>query len=130
MEHRDGNGAQCVLTFQNDTGSVVFEWQQAGPAVVTVADQAWRFSSNGPLPVAMRVGDTWLSNGGNSAVLEAEAHGNAVTFPVRQPVEALLGPADRIEVLIKGARLTLALDRERIGPLLDRTRQCREVIRH
>jgi hypothetical protein len=79
--------------------------------------------------VAMQIGDVWLSNGGNSAIIEGVGHGNAVTFPISQPVEDLLRPATQIKVQIKGSTLYIPLNQSKVATLLDHAKQCRDVIR-
>jgi hypothetical protein len=129
MEHRDGNAADCTLTFRGDNGIVVFTWDGAGGTSATVVDPDWQLPDNQPLPVAMQLGEVWLSNGGNSAVIEGQGHGNVVTFHVAQEIEPLLAPADRIEVRVRAGTLSVALNRAKLSAVLDRTRQCLDVIR-
>ncbi|OYV34298.1 MAG: hypothetical protein B7Z80_21570 [Rhodospirillales bacterium 20-64-7] len=128
MEHRDENGANCTLTFQSDGSSVVFEWKSTSQPTVTVVNLDWQFPDNWRVPVAMQVGDVWLSNGADSAVIDAVAHGNAITFPVLQPVEPLLAQAGNIEVRAKAGTLRMPLDHVKMEALLDHVQQCRDVI--
>ena len=128
-EHRDDNGADCSLTFQNDAGNVVFRWDGSGAVSVTAIDWNWELPDDWRVPVAMRIGDTWLSNAGNSAVITGVGHGNTVSFPISQSVEGLLRPAERIEVQITGATLSITLDHPKVGTLLDRVHMCRDVAR-
>lgn len=128
MEHRDENGADCTLSFQADGSSVIFEWRGRGQPTVTVVNLNWQFPDNWQVPVAMQVGDVWLSNGADSAVIDAIAHGNAVTFPVMQPVEPLLRSASQIEVRAKAGTLKVPLDPVKLPALLDHAQQCRDVI--
>jgi hypothetical protein len=129
-EHRDENGANCALTFQSDAGSVVFEWQNAGGTSVTAIDWTWELPAGWRMPVAMQIGDIWLSNGGNSAIIEGVAHGNTVQFPISQPVDELLRPAEQIQVQIKGSTLSVPINRSKLATLLDRAKQCRDGISH
>ena len=129
MEHREGNTADCTLTFRGDNGIVVFHWDGMGGTSATVVDPDWQLPDDRPLPVAMQVGDVWLSNGANSAVIEGQGHGNVVTFPLAQTIESLLAPAQRIEVRVRAGTLSIVLNRAKIPTVLDRTRQCLEVIR-
>jgi hypothetical protein len=129
MEHRDENGANCALTLQSDAGNVVFEWRDAGRVSVTAINWSWELPADWHLPVAIQIGDVWLSNGGNSAIIQGVSHGNSVTFPISQPVDALLRPAGQIQVQIKGSTLSIPLNRTRVSTLLDHAQQCRDVIK-
>jgi hypothetical protein len=128
-EHRDENGANCTLTFQGDAGNVVFEWRGGGGASVTAINWGWELPADWRLPVAMQVGNVWLSNGGNSAIIEGVSHGNTVTFPVTQPTDELLRSAGQIQVQIKGSTLSIPLGHTRVSSLLDHAKQCRDVIK-
>ncbi|HYZ23713.1 MAG TPA: hypothetical protein VE690_16310 [Rhodopila sp.] len=128
-EHREDNAAACTLTFRGDNGTIAFNWEGTGRTSVTVIDPDWQLSDDQPLPVAMQVGDVWLSNGGNSAVIEGQGHGSVITFHVAQEIEPLLAPADRIEVRVRAGTLSVALNRSKLSTVLDRTRRCLGVIR-
>jgi hypothetical protein len=127
-EHRDQTSANCSLMLYDDGGSVVFEWNDPQRTLVTAIDWSWQFPVDWKLPVAMQVGDVWLSNGGDSAIIEAVGHGNAVSFAVNQSVDDLLRPADHVAVRTRDAQLSIKLNQAKIGIVLLRARQCRDVI--
>jgi hypothetical protein len=112
----------------NDAGSVVFEWTDSGRILVTAIDRTWQFPRHGSLPVAMQLGDVWLSNGGDSAIIQGVGHGNTVNFVVKQPVDSVLRPADHVEVRTRSGQLSIRLDHSKIGILLARARLCRDLI--
>jgi ribosomal protein S8 len=76
----------------------------------------------------MQFGDAWLSNGGDSAVIEAVGHGTAVAFETHQAVDDLLRPADHIVVRTKDGVMSIKLKRDKVGVLLARTQECRRSI--
>ena len=127
-EHRDQTNANCSLMLYNDEGSVVFEWDGPGNTSVTAIDWNWQFPADWKLPVAVQVGDVWLSNGGNSAVIQAVGHGNTVSFAVDQPVDDLLRPADHVKVRTRNGELSINLNQSKVDALLSGARQCRDVI--
>jgi hypothetical protein len=128
-EHRDESGTNCSLMLYNDEGSVVFEWQDPGRTSVTAIDWGWQFPNDWQLPVAVQLGDVWLSTGGDSAIIQAVGHGNSVSFAVNQPVDDLLRPADHVEVRTRNGQLSIKLNQVRVGALLTGARQCRDLIR-
>ena len=128
-EHRDQTGATCSLMFYDNSGSVVFEWSDPGRTLVTAVDWNWQFPEDWKLPVAMQVGDVWLSNNGDSAIIPAVGHGNTVSFSVNQPVENLLASASHIETKTTGGQLSINLRQTKVGVLLAHAQQCRDVIR-
>jgi hypothetical protein len=124
-EHQDGDSIGCVLMLYNDAGSVTFEWDNSGRTLVTAINWDWQLPDNWRVPVAMQFGDAWLSNGGDSAVIEGVGHGSAVAFTTDQAVDALLRPADRIVVRTRGGEMSIALKADKVGVLLSRTHECR-----
>jgi hypothetical protein len=128
-QHRDETGTNCSLMLYNDEGSVIFEWVDPGTTSVTAVDWNWQFPSDWRLPVAVQLGDVWLSNGGDSAIIQAVGHGNAVTFAVNQPIDDLLGPADHVQIRTKNGELSIKLNQAKTGTLLSHARQCRELVR-
>ncbi len=113
----------------NDSGSVTFQWNDPNRTLVTAINWNWQLPDNWRVPVAMQVGDAWLSNGGDSAVIDAVGHGNAVAFETRQPVDDLLRPADHIAVRTKDGEMSIKLKRDKVDVLLARTQACRQAIR-
>lgn len=128
-EHRDAVDSGCSLMLYDDSGSVTFEWDDPGRTVVTAIDWNWQLPDNWNVPVAMRFGDAWLSNGSDSAVIEAVGHGNSVAFTTDQAVDDLLRPADHIVVKTRDGEMSIPLRRDKVGVLLARTQACREAIR-
>ena len=127
-EHRDQTGATCSLMLYDQAGSVVFEWTNPDRILVTAIDWNWQFPADWKLPVAMQVGDVWLSSGGDSAVLQAVAHGNAVTFTSDQSVDGLLSTADHVVVKTTDSQLAIKLNQIKMGALLSHLGQCRDVM--
>jgi hypothetical protein len=128
LEHRDDTGANCSLMLYDDNGSVVFQWDGTSKTLVTAIDWRWQFPDNWALPVAVQLGDVWLSEGGNSVVIQAVGHGNAVSFSVNQSIDALLHPIDHILVRITNGQLLIALNPGKIITLLLHAKQCSDVI--
>ncbi|HEY0183641.1 MAG TPA: hypothetical protein VGC09_12615 [Rhodopila sp.] len=128
-QHRDERGANCSLMLYDDDGSVVFRWDDQGRTLVTAIDWNWQFPDDSKVPVAMQLGDEWLSNASYSAVIQAVAHGNAVSFTADRPVDDLLRPAHHVVVRTTGAQLSIQLNPGKIDTLLERARRCRDVIR-
>lgn len=128
VEHKDDRGAACSLLLYDDNGGVSFEWDDANRIVVTATNWNWQLPDNWTVPVAMRFGDVWLSNRGNSAVIEATSHGNAVVFTTDRPIEDLLRPAEAVFVKTGDGEMAIQVRREKIGALLSRAEQCRHAI--
>jgi hypothetical protein len=127
-EHRNASNTDCSLMLYDDAGSVTFEWNDPNRTLVTAINWNWQLPDNWTVPVAMQLGDAWLSNGGDSAVIEAVGHGNAVAFETHQAVDDLLRPADHIEVRTKFGEMSIKLKRDKVGVLLARAQECRRLI--
>jgi hypothetical protein len=127
-QHRDDTDESCSLMLYDDDGSVVFKWNRPDQTFVTAIDWSWQFPNDWTVPVAIQLGDTWLSNGGDSAIIQAVAHGNAVSFSVNQPVDDLLRPADHAVIRTTSSELSIKLNRAKVGVLISRARLCREAI--
>ena len=127
-EHQDESGASCSLMLYNDDGSVVFQWADTGRTLVTAIDWNWQFPDDSTLPVAMQLGDVWLSNGGDSAIIQGVGHGNTVSFPAKQRVDDILRPADHVAVRTTSSEFSITLNRSKVGVLLSRARLCRDAI--
>lgn len=127
-EHRDQQGASCSLTFFNDNGTVAFQWDKNGETSLTANDRAWNFRDDPHVPVAVQVGGTWLSNGGNSAIIDASANGDTITAQLTHPPDGLLVTADRVEVKTATDTLSIAVSPFRLGRIVDRLRRCQAVI--
>lgn len=126
-EHRNAGDTDCSLMLYDDAGSVTFQWDDPHRTLVTAINWNWQLPDNWKVPVAMQFGDIWLSNGGDSAVIEAVAHGNAVAFATNQAVDELLRPADHIAVRTKDGEMSIKLKRDKVGVLLARAQECRRV---
>ncbi len=127
MEHRDQTTASCSLTFYDEKGSVTFEWDRPGKVLVTATNGKWQFRDDRNTPVAMQVGNVWLSNHDASVVIEAVGHGNGIAFATDQAVVDLLQPADHIVVRTTKADMSIVLNRDKLGTLLTRLRKCRDA---
>ncbi len=128
-EHRDASDTGCSLMFYDDAGSVTFEWNDPSRTLVTAINWNWQFPDQWNVPVAMEFGDAWLSNGGDSAVIDGIGHGNAVAFTTDQSVDDLLRPADHIAVRTRDGEMSIRLRRDKVGTLLARTAACRQAIK-
>jgi hypothetical protein len=126
-QHQSAGDTGCSLMLYDDAGSVTFEWDDPGRTLVTAINWNWQLPDNWKVPVAMQFGDAWLSNGGDSAVIEAVGHGNAVAFATDQPVDDLLRPADHIAVRTRDGEMSIKLSRDKVGVLLARTQECRRM---
>jgi hypothetical protein len=127
-EHRDQNGASCALTFLGNQGSVAFQWDSAGRTLLIARDQDWDFPDNPHMPVAVRVGDTWLSNGGNSAIIDAAADGRNITAGLSQPIDALLPDAGHVQVKTAANTLSISIDPWRLTNIVARLKRCQAVL--
>src|SRR5271166_6514638 len=127
-EHRGQTAASCSLMLYDDSGSVIFEWDDPGRTFVTATDRNWQFTDDGKMPAAIQLGDVWLSNSGGSVIIEAVGHGTSVSFTVTQPIDDLLRSADHIGVKTIPADLSIKLNPAKIRVLLSRARDCRDVI--
>jgi hypothetical protein len=128
-EHRDQSAASCSLMLYDNAGSVTFQWDDPGRTLVTAVDWNWEFPDNWKIPVAMQLGNVWLSNHGGSAVIDTVGHGNAVAFATDQSVDDLLQPADHIVVRTKDSDLSINLLHSKVTVLLSRWHDCRDAIR-
>jgi hypothetical protein len=128
-EHRDATNAVCSLMLYNDAGSVTFEWEDPGRTLVTAINWNWQVPDNWNVPLALQIGDAWLSNGRDSAVIQAVGHGNAVAFTTEQPVDDLLRPADHIAVRTGEGEMSIKLRPDKVRVLLAQTAACRRVIK-
>jgi hypothetical protein len=127
-EHRNESEAGCSLMLYDNNGSVTFEWADPNRILVTAINWDWQLPDNWKVPIAMQLGDDWLSNGGNSAIIEAVGHGSAVAFATDRPVDDLLRPADHITVKTSDGEMSIRLRRDKLGVLLARAHECRQVI--
>src|SRR5208283_292755 len=50
MEHRDQAAASCSLMLYDDSGSVIFAWDDPGRTFVTAIDRNWQFPDDGKMP--------------------------------------------------------------------------------
>lgn len=114
--------------FYDRDGSVVFDWDKMGSTHVTAVDWNWQLPEGWHMPVAMQLGDVWLSNGGNSAIIQAVGHGNAVNFQMDQHVDDLLRTADHVVVKTTYGELSVHLNKAKTAVLLTRTGLCRTAI--
>lgn len=128
VEHRDQNPASCSLMFYGDDGNIIFDWDASGKLLVMATNRRWNFPDSSQMPVAVEVGDVWLTNHSGSEVVDAVAHGADIGFFMNQAVDDLLRPASRIEVKADGANLTISVMPAKMSVLLSRTRDCRDAI--
>jgi hypothetical protein len=110
-EHQDDSDRSCSLMLYDDAG---IDWD-------------WQFPDNWKMPVAIQLGDVWLSNRGDSAVIEAVGHGNAVAFATDRVADDLLRPADHIAVKTTNGEMSIKLNHAKVDVLLSRARKCRDA---
>jgi hypothetical protein len=127
-ENRDQTDASCSLMLYDHDGSVTFEWDSLGRTFVIAINWDWQFPDNWKMPIAIQLGDAWLSNQVDSVVVDAVGHGSTLTFATDSAVDDLLRPADHITVRTTKAEMTIRLKRDKIGVLLSQTRKCRDMI--
>jgi hypothetical protein len=127
-EHSDETDTSCSLMLYDDDGSVTFEWDDPRRVLVTAIDWDWQFPDDWKVPVAMQLGDVWLTNRADSVVIEAVGHGSAIAFATDQAVNDLLRPADQIVVRTTSGEMSIKLRHDKVGVLLSRTRKCRDAI--
>lgn len=125
-QQHDETGNRCSLMLYDNEGSVTFEWDHQGETSVTATDSNWEFPDNWKGPVALQVGDVWLSNRADSAIIDAAGHGNTVAFTTDRPVEDLLRSASQIVVKNTSADLSIKLEPAKMRILSSRTRKCRD----
>ena len=128
-EHGDQNAATCSLMLYQSGGSVTFEWSDPTRTLVAASDQNWQFRDDQEMPIAMELGDVWLSDHAGSAIIAALGHGNSVAFATDQSVDDLLRSAEQIVVKTKSGDLIIAPPRGKMGVLLARAHDCQVAIR-
>lgn len=126
-QNRDSAGNMCSLMLYNDAGSVFFEWAGGGSILVTAINWNWQFPEDSQMPVAMQLGTEWWSNGADSAIIQGEGHGNAVSFALNKPIDDVLRSADHVLIKTKNAELSINLNPAKTGILLQRAGLCRDV---
>jgi hypothetical protein len=125
-EHEDDSDRSCSLMLYDHAGAVTFEWSDPGTVLVTAIDWDWQFPDNWKMPVAMQVGDVWLSSPNDSAVIEAVGHGNSIAFSTHRAADELLRPADHIAVRTTNGEMSIKLNHAKVDTLLSRARKCRD----
>lgn len=128
-EQRDQTTANCSLMLYGRDGSVIFEKDSRGKTAATAIGWSWQFPKGWKMPVAVQLGNVWLSNAGGSAIIQAVGHENSVSFEVDQPVEDLLRPADHILVKTNGGELVIDLNHTKMDGLLSQQRRCFDAIK-
>jgi hypothetical protein len=126
MEHRDQADVSCSLLLYDGDASVTFEWADPGRTLVIAIDSRWQFPDGWTTPVAVKVGDVWLTDHSGSVAIDGVGRGSAVSFTTDQAVDDLLRPAERILVRTVGAETSIRLRPEKMRVLLDRLRKCRD----
>jgi hypothetical protein len=126
--HKDGTDNRCSLMLYDNGGSVSFEWDGQGRIMVIVIDQNWHFPDDWQVPLAIQLGDAWLTDHNGSALIEAVGHGDAVGFALDQAVDDLLRPAGQIRVKTNNTEMSIKLAPAKMDTLLSRTQKCRDTI--
>lgn len=129
MEHRDQSVASCSLLVYDADGSVTFDRDASGETTVTASASRWLFRAGTKTPVALQLGEEWLSNHGGSLVIEATADGHTVAFAANHVIDDLLPSADHILLKTTTSDLTISLVHSRLRVLVERMRKCSSAIR-
>jgi hypothetical protein len=110
-------------------GSVTFEWSDPTKTHVAASDPNWQFRNDQKMPVAVELGDVWLSDHAGSAIIEALGHGNAVAFATDQSIDDLLRSAAQVVVKTKSGDLIIAPPRGKMAVLQAHAHDCQVAIR-
>lgn len=125
-QYRDGETA-CSLFLYNKEDAAVVTWGKATVKEITFYDGNWRFQANQPVPVAIRLGESWLGapTAQTPPHLLASADQGRLSVPVSEPVENLLRTATRITVQWTDQETTIDVDRPKMPALLAAVERCR-----
>ena len=129
-EYRDG-GTACSLFLYNRDDAAVVTWDKAAVKEISFYDGNWRFAANQAVPVAVRLGNSWLGTPTAQAPpqLMASADQGRLSVPVTEPVENLLRNAARITVQVTDRETSIDVDRPKMPALLAAVERCRAMLR-
>jgi hypothetical protein len=128
--YRDSETA-CSLFLYNKDDAAVVTWGKATAKEISFYDDNWRFQTNEPVPVAVRLGESWLGapDAKTPPHLMASADQGRLSVPVNEPVENLLRTATRITVQLTDQATSIDVDRPKMPALLAAVERCRENLK-
>jgi len=121
----------CSLFIYNKDYAAVVTWEKAGPKDISFYHSDWQFRSDGPVSVAVRLGDFWLGPtvAQDPPRLAAIADQGRLSVPVNEPVEDMLRNASRITVQLADRETSIDVDRPKMPVLLAAVNRCRAALR-
>ncbi|HZC96662.1 MAG TPA: hypothetical protein VE267_11150 [Bradyrhizobium sp.] len=132
VQHQSGDsGTACSLFLYNKDDAAVVTWDRTAVREISFYDSGWRFAADQPVPVAVRLGDSWLGAPGEQAPphLMASADQGRLSVPVTEPVENLLRNAARITVRVTDQETSIDVDRPKMPALLAAVERCRATLK-
>jgi hypothetical protein len=132
VEHPYGDGGTaCSLFFYSKEHAAVVTWEKVSIREISFYDSNWRFQGVYSIPVAVRLGETWL--GGpvhrNPPHLKASTERGRLSIPTNEPVESLLRNAERITVQLADREMSIDVDRHKMPRLLRAVNHCRAALK-
>jgi hypothetical protein len=129
-QYRDG-GTVCSLFLYNKDDAAVVTWGKTTAREISFYDGNWRFQANQSVPVAVRLGESWL--GAQAAQtpphLMASADQGRLSVPVTEPVENLLRSATRITLQLTDQQTSIDVERPKMPALLAAVERCRAALK-
>jgi hypothetical protein len=132
VEHQEGNNETvCSLFFYNNDNAAVVTWGKAQVRDISFYDQNWRFSDDQQIPVAVRIGETWLGHTTDRSrpYLVASADQERLSVPIQAPAEELLRNTPQITVQLGDRELSVGVARGKMPALLKAVERCRAVLK-
>jgi hypothetical protein len=128
--YRDSETA-CSLFLYNKDDAAVVTWGKSTAKEISFYDDNWRFPANQSVPVAVRLGESWLGapDAKTPPHLMASADQGRLSVPVNEPVENLLRTSTRISVQLTDQETSIDLDRPKMPALLAAVQRCRENLK-
>jgi hypothetical protein len=128
--YRAGETA-CSLFLYNKDDAAVVTWGKTTAKEISFYDDSWRFQSNQPVSVAVRLGEFWLGAPAAQTPphLMASADQGRLSVPVNEPVENLLRTATRITVQLAGQETSIYVERPKMPALLSAVERCRASLK-
>jgi hypothetical protein len=127
-EQHDPGGATCTLALDGPHVRFAFAWSRSLPTRVIVSRPDWNLVPGQITSVALRIGETWLTDGAGGPALAALTDTQAVRFIPNQPIEPLLTGATGVALRVGNETLTVTLDSHRMAGLLHGLQRCRSAI--
>jgi hypothetical protein len=132
VEHRYGaDQTACSLFLYNKDYAAVVTWGKANVKEISFYDSDWRFQANHPIPVAVRLGETWLGGRADTSPpqLMASADEGRLSVPVGGDVEDLLRNAAQITLQLTDSETSIDIDRAKMPALLAAVERCRTTLK-